>query len=135
MEIGDKISKAEKVSLHPQNLDEAIEWWDSGKSLFSIECGGLGPGYEQALQIAGMELVRGFKDASIDWEDEERMDGLDDEMNKYMWANPIVKKLGLSGAQAGAAKNIACVFIRNGWEKGLEITPKDRRIQISKNFP
>ncbi len=134
-QIGDKISETVEFKLHPQSLEEAIEQWDSGKSLFSVEMGGLGPGYEQALQIAGMELIRGFKDAEIDWEDEDRLKALGDEMNEYMWADATVKGLRLRGAQADAAKNIACVFIRNGWEKGLEMAPEDRWIQISKTFP
>ncbi|KKK93920.1 hypothetical protein LCGC14_2688070 [marine sediment metagenome] len=41
----------EKLQLHPKTLDEAIERWDAGRSLFSVEMGGLGPGYEQAIQI------------------------------------------------------------------------------------
>ena len=132
--IGDKIAGSGEVeyNLHPQSLNEAIEWWDGEKSLFSVSMGGLGPGYEQALQIAGMELIRGFKDKDIDWDN---IENLGDEMNNYMWGNDEIKKLRLSGAQAGAAKNMACVFIKNGWEKGLEMATDDRHIQISKNFP
>jgi len=136
-QIGDKIAgSGPEISLHPQTLDEAIERWDKGESLFTVEMGGLGPGHEQALQIADMELIRGFKDKEINWaEVNEDPEPLNKEMDEYMWADPTIKKLGFSGAQAGAAKYIASVFIRNGWEKGLEMAPKDRHIQISKNFP
>lgn len=133
-QIGDKIAGSEPaISLHPQSLEEAIEWWDSGKSLFSVEMGGLGPGYEQALQIAAMELIREFKNHVIDWKNEEKVKQFNQEINDYH--NGIITKLRLSGAQFGAAKSILCVFLRNGWEKGIEMAPEDRRIQISKNFP
>lgn len=134
--IGDRIVGSEPIiSLHPQTLDEAIEWWDEGKGLFSVELGGLGPGYEQAIQVAGMELIREFKDkfGSIDWEDEDDVKQINKAVSDFR--NDVIKKLRLSGAQFDAAKNMAFVFIRHGWEKGLEMAPKDRHIQISKNFP
>ena len=69
--IGDKVGVGtdEDITryLYPATLDEAIERWDSGRLLFSIELGGLGPGYEQAIQITGMELIRHFKSVELDW--------------------------------------------------------------------
>ncbi len=137
MAIGDKLAGSGEVdiSLHPQTLDEAIEWWDEGRSLFSVELGGLGPGYEQAIQITGIELIRQFKDTKIDWEKEEQVEQVNQDMNDYGHSCEVMKKLGLSGAQFGAAKNMACLFIRQGWENGMNLAPKDRHIQISKNFP
>jgi hypothetical protein len=47
----------------------------------------------------------------------------------------VVHHLGPSGAQHGAAMNLASIFARNGYAKGMEMVPEDRRIQVSKNFP
>ena len=123
----------EKLQLHPKTLDEAIERWDAGRSLFSVEMGGLGPGYEQAIQITGIELLRAFKDKVVDWDNEDKVKALNEEMRDFRCE--IITNLRLSGAQFGAAKCICMVFMRHGWEKGIEIAAEDRRIQISKNFP
>src|SRR5271166_5092790 len=37
---------------------EQLRRWDNGDSIWSIEMGGFGPGYEQALQICAIEIVR-----------------------------------------------------------------------------
>lgn len=117
-------------TLHPQNIDEAIKRWDDGESLFTVEMGGMGPGYEQAIQVTFMELLR-MRDQWFGIDD----DRLNDTMNECMWANDEIKKLRLSGAQAGAAKNLACHFTRQGWEETLKTIDDDRHIQISKGFP
>ncbi len=134
--IGDKIAGSEPAfSLHPQTLNEAVERWDNGELLFSIELGGLGPGYEQAIQVTGMELIREFKDkfGDVDWDNEDDVGKINKTVGAF--SNDVTRKLRLSGAQFDAAKNMAFVFIRNGWEKAIGMAPGDRHIQISKNFP
>jgi hypothetical protein len=49
--------------------------------------------------------------------------------------NSIIQPLGLSGAQWGAAMNIAACFYRMGPREALKAIDKDRRILVSKNFP
>jgi hypothetical protein len=123
-------------TLHPETIDEALFRWDAGESLFSIELGGLGPGYEQAIQVTGMELIREFKDkCDIKWDDDDEAAKICDAVFNFSLKNEIIKNMCLSGAQFGAARNMAFVFIRHGWEKGLDMAHKDRHIQISKNFP
>lgn len=41
-----------------QNGADLIENWDAGQPCWTVEMGGLGPGYEQVIQIAMVELVR-----------------------------------------------------------------------------
>jgi hypothetical protein len=85
---------------------ELVEAWDRGEIVWTISMGGLGPGYEQALQIAAVEFARAGKDMSRtenDKADAERFDGICSEVMKT-----IDDKLGgLSGAQYGAAKWLA----------------------------
>ena len=37
---------------------EMVETWDTGELVWSISMGGLGPGYEQAIQVLAIELMR-----------------------------------------------------------------------------
>ncbi len=41
------------MNIYPENAKEAVEIWDKGGTLWSIEMGGLGPGYEQAKDYDG----------------------------------------------------------------------------------
>jgi hypothetical protein len=44
------------------NCEELIEAWDKDEIITSIEMGGLGPGYEQAIQTVAVEFARATKD-------------------------------------------------------------------------
>lgn len=112
-----------------ENAEEWVRRWDEGKTVWSIEMGGLGPGYEQAIQIAVVEFVR-------------YMLQLVEPITKsdQMWhlalGNPVISKLGLSGAQFGAAYSLAQQLYMKG-PKAIMTNPglKSRHIQISKNLP
>ena len=116
-----------------ETAQEWIEAWDRGEIVWTVEMGGIGPGYEQALQECAVELVRGFLLLEDwDWEDydwdelkEHRQQIFRDKINP---TNP-----GLSGAQVGAATHIAVHFCRCGPNKALNWeTAKDRKIMIQK---
>jgi hypothetical protein len=129
----------------------AKEWlsrWDDKKSVWSIERGGFGPGYEQALQIAAVEWVRvlinELGDNTSDRSDHEELTNVirgiykskDEEMMKTL------SNLGLSGAQDGAAKQLAyMIYIKTPVRMFSEIRDmaesdkKPRMIQISNYFP
>ena len=44
--------------IYGKDAAEWLERWDAGKPVWSVSMGGIGPGYEQALQIAAAETVR-----------------------------------------------------------------------------
>lgn len=128
-----------------ETVEEMLTAWDRGDAVTTIEMGGLGPGYEQALQIAAVELVRSIKDnthvrgifrrsneAKSSEEDNKTLQNILDSA-----LTEIEKRfdLGLSGAQAGAAMNIATMFVRHGYRKAIDLAPEDRRILISKYWP
>jgi hypothetical protein len=108
-------------------VDDVLREWDAGNPVWSVEMGGLGPGYEQCIQMMAMEILRDKKD--IPFPEKEEWD---------KWGNEAIQRLedegnyGFSGAQAGAAKNIAVVFLKQGYKKGLDMVDKERHIQISK---
>lgn len=45
----------------------------------------------------------------------------------------VIQQTDCTGAQFGAAMNIASVFLINGYDKGCAMIPKDRLIQIQKD--
>lgn len=123
----------------PLTPEQWLAKWDAGEVVPTIEMGGLGPGYEQAIQITAAEILRLLIE-----EGAPRDDG--DELTRW-WAEhrdiftevilnrPVVDQLGITGAQWGAAMNLAANIYRRGTEvlQGAEL--EDRRIQVSRDFP
>jgi hypothetical protein len=111
----------------PVTVLDALAQWDKGECVFTIELGGLGPGYEQAIHILAFELIRDLHNKPLP----------EDTFGE--WGNDTVDRCdntyGFSGAQVGAAKNLAYRAIRDGWEKMMETVPMDRKIQVSRYFP
>lgn len=113
----------EKAAIDAYGRDAAdlLSRWDAGQCVWSIECGGFGPGYEQALQIAAMEVLRHLVGGGSIDDADGVLSGLD--------------YLGLSGAQWGSAKMLANAFHLKGPRAVHEDYPRDRHIQVSKFFP
>ena len=117
--------------------------WDSGRIVWTIEMGGMGPGYEQALQICMIEICR----AAI--KDPRRQDESDDSYrNRFLEIrDKVVHEIdnacgGFSGAQVGAATQLAYRFVTDGPTKAFESFKKQRpdefekrRTMISKDWP
>jgi len=117
---------------------EQLSRWDAGHAVWSIEMGGLGPGYEQAIQVLAIEIIRDEisnplpVDEFGNWGDAtvSRID-TKDESGKFRCG-------GFSGAQVGAAKQIAYRFIKDGPAKSLaSLTGENesRKIQVSNFWP
>ncbi len=123
--------------------EDAADWlarWDAGKTVWSIKMGGLGPGYEQAIQITAAEILRHLLEAKYDaeaWQDKDAWKRDREAIEKAGFANKTISDLGgITGAQHGAAMNIAVCLYRDGPRHimGLEEI-KDRHIQVSRDFP
>ena len=119
--------------LYPKTAAEALHKWDAGGPVFTIELGGLGPGYEQAIHVLVFELIRDYKDSPLaNFAPEDR-----DAWSR--WGEPAVDRLnetcGFSGAQVGAAKNYAYQVLKHGWRHMVMQAPDDRLIQVSRSFP
>ena len=132
--------KNDDAERYGKDASEWVKRWDKGdRSIWSIEMGGLGPGYEQAIQITAVEIVRHLLQAKYDtnlWENDDVWKRDKDNIEKAVFGNPVVKKLGLSGAQWGAAFNLANFMYRDGPVKVMkDARVKDRHIQIRRNFP
>lgn len=119
--------------MYPTTVAEAVQWWDEGRTLWTIEMGGLGPGYEQALQTFMVEILR---DAHTrEWPDGQ--EAWDQFLEARNATNSRLRDfhLGLSGMQADAATNLAWQFLHHPWEDVLKMVESDRRIQISRSWP
>lgn len=115
---------------------EQVRRWDAGETIWSIDMGGMGPGYEQAIQVLAVEITRDnfdkipteaewreFGDSTITRVDAQGPDG------KYSCG-------GFSGAQVGAAKWLAYQWLKDG-PRTLHQNKKyeDRHIQVSNFWP
>jgi hypothetical protein len=117
----------------PETVADALRKWDAGESVFTVEMGGLGPGYEMAIQGLAFELMRvltGFNFARADKVVIAKLEAL---------FAPVVSACdekpwgGFSGAQVGAAKSLAVCVSRRGYRVALnDEAVKDRHIQVSK---
>ena len=123
---------------------DVVEAWDKGESVWSIELGGLGPGYEQAIQVLIIELLRDNLDKDFPADDDEAGWTAWDAANRK-WGDDTVHRIdktcgGFSGAQVGQAKSFALHLLRKGYGPAMMAIKKkkefdDRQIQVSKRWP
>ncbi len=123
-----------KYNVIPETAAEALARWDAGDGVFTAEMGGLGPGYEQVIHVAAFEFVRELLTRTLpDWDDEPAVKKFVADVARIV--DKKINNLGMSGAQYGAAQNLAYRLVRVGWAKGLSELPDDRKIQVSKTWP
>lgn len=127
---------ADKTKLYGKDAAELLRRWDDGTAVFTIEMGGLGPGYEQVIHIAAFEMLRHLlatkPDSSL-WADSDIWAKAREEIDATVM--PVVDHLGMSGAQHGAAMSLATAFYMSGPEETLGQVSDDRHIQVSRTFP
>lgn len=125
----------------PETVAEALAKWDAGEPVFSVEMGGLGPGYEHCIQTIAFECMRVWlptlpwpapgEELPEDWKD--RLDELAD---PYIAALDKMPGGGFSGAQVGAGKNLAANVCRRGYREALrDPVVADRLIQVQRVMP
>jgi hypothetical protein len=114
----------------PETVAEALAKWDAGETVFTVEMGGLGRGYEMAIQGLAFELMRALDGKMEDgkpWHEYEPIIGpIVSECYERPWG-------GFSGAQVGAAKNLVGHVVLKGYRKALRNPAvAGRLIQVSK---
>lgn len=129
----------QEIALYGADCADWLKRWDEGRSVWSIEMGGLGPGYEQCIHITMAEILRHMLAEGYDWkqwEDKDTWGRVRDAIETYSFENSTIKQLGLSGAQWGAALNLASHLYRDGPRKIMaDERVKDRKIQVQRTFP
>lgn len=130
--------EADAIELYGANAEDWLARWDAGRSVWSISMGGFGPGYEQALQVTAVELLRELISSKPDaskWTDSDEWRACRDNLEVVIEREPV-KSLGVSGAQWGAAITLAAHLYAEGPAKLMAVNvEKARHIQIQKNFP
>lgn len=128
-----------EIDLYGADATEWLRRWDAGDTVWSIEMGGLGPGYEQCIHITAAEVLRHMLKLKYDpatWENREVWEADLKAIEADALTNPTIDMLGLSGAQWGAAVSLATFLYRNG-PRGVmtDERVKDRHIQVQRAFP
>lgn len=128
-----------EIELYGADAADWLARWDAGQGVWSIEMGGLGPGYEQAIQITAAEVLRHLLAAKYDhakWPDKDEWVRDRDLIRDASFKNKTINDLGLSGAQYGAAVSLATKLYMDGPRKTMN-TPElqDRKIQVNRTFP
>lgn len=129
----------QQIMLYGADARDWLKRWDDGQGVWSIEMGGLGPGYEQAIQMTAAEILRFLLERKFHaetWSEDEQWKAARDEIHQHSFENTTISDLGLSGAQWGAALSLAVKLYRDGPRKIFtDEAVKDRKIQVSRDFP
>lgn len=129
----------EQVEFYGADAAEWLRRWDEGRSVWSISMGGLGPSYEQAIQVAAAEFLRRMvsrKWKTKTWTTDKGWKRYSKLLDNFGFANPCIKELQLSGGQWGAAKNLASnIYMWGPVSMMTHKEVKDRHIQVRKVFP
>jgi len=128
-----------EIDLYGIDAKDWLKRWDEGKGVWSIEMGGIGPGYEQAIQITVAEILRHLLDNSYSinkWGDTAIWEKDRKQIEEMCFANERISSLRLSCAQWGSALHLAIKLYNIGPRAIMaDEQVKDRRILVSKNFP
>ncbi|MBU6231574.1 hypothetical protein KGP36_02805 [Patescibacteria group bacterium] len=122
-------------------VDELLKQWDAGETIWTINLGGLGPGYDQAIQVSAIEFARANQKDPMPRTDDPKVDyeAWDKRCTETLHA--FDEKLGgLSGAMFGAAKWLSWQWCHNGGPKHLidrakEQGKDDQIMQCSNIWP
>lgn len=107
---------------------QAAKLWANGEIVGSAELGGIGPGYEQAIQVLLFEIMCRWEGKVPPPNGDRFPDSYNDHVDK------VVKELkdwGFSGAQVGSAKSTAYQFMYYGYSEMMNKLSEDRHILVS----
>lgn len=117
------------------NLAEAIANWKTGNiPVWSASLGGLGPSYEQCIQVLLWETLARWNSELPPVEEGKKYPEVFEQHFKKV-VDELDVKFQFSGAQVGAAKVVAFQFLAYGYGTMMAKLPDDRWIQVMRDFP
>jgi hypothetical protein len=119
------------VIKEPKTAAEALQVWDAGGLVATVEMGGIGPGYEQCIHVLCFELIRALNGKDLPDPGDALLGILCAEVSRIDKAHA----LDLSGAQAVAGQRLAWQFMKYGYASMMKECPEGRRILVSKYWP
>lgn len=129
----------ELAEMYGHNAAEWLKRWDANETVWSVEMGGLGPGYEQAIQITTAEILRYMIEQNLDhtqWSDQDKWIADRTEIEKWSFQTEKIKGLGLSGSQWSASLNLATnLYARDPWVALSDSAIAERLIQVQREMP
>ena len=129
-------SPSDPAEMYGKDAADWLARWDAGQPVWSISMGGMGPGYEQALQTCAAQVLRHLLDTKYDhskWEDKGIWEHDRKKIENWTYRDPTIDAVGPSGAMMGAAMSLATKIYMFG-PVSIMANPdvKDRHIQVSK---
>ena len=122
-------------TLYAETAQEQVQRWDRGETIWTVEMGCLGPGYEQAIQVAAVEITRDYLGKDIPSRDSDEWERFIESFGEATIIRITGSLGGLTGAMEGAAKNLALQWLIKGPSKVMDEVPKNQHIQCSKAWP
>ena len=112
---------------------ERLKKWDDGGIINTITLGGISPGYEQAIQILAIEMLRDILGSGKTRYNQEVLSKMADATATRLCKEPY--SYGYSGAQVKVANWLALTLLKCGFKWIRDKHESDRMILCSKNFP
>jgi hypothetical protein len=134
----EQFKEKQAIDLYGLDASDWLNRWDRGDVVWSIELGGLGPSYEQVIQIMSAEFVRhmlSMKYNSENWKDCEKWAVDFNKIESDCVLKDYAAYFGISGAQWYSALSFATSLYSDGPRKVMAEVEKERHIQINRNFP
>lgn len=112
------------------DIQQALEDWDNGLPVQTISMGGMGDSYEAAIHTCVFDMIRGLKDKELPSTDDQEL--LQDTLRACVDHSA---DYGYSGAQVGAATQVAYKALSMGWPDMIASIPEDRLIEVTNPNP
>ena len=108
-------------------IENAVTCWKKKESVWTVEMGGLGCGYEQCIQVIIFEICSNLVGKKFTKEEYDKL------------TRPIITELdkqfgGFSVAQVSVAEHIAFSFLTIGYNETIKKYPNNRRIMVENRW-
>lgn len=110
---------------------EVIAKWKNFEPVWTAELGGIGPGYEQAIQDILWSIFATWDGPNYAGEELKNFPEAYEKFVDEVVTN-LDKEYGFSGSQVGAARHTAFQFIRYGYAEMMNKLDDDRKIMITR---